>query len=162
MSTRKPIPHHSIVPRKSSKRFDPRFECGEFDAVRFSRDYAFVTDLKQAEIGKLRRALHRGELPDPEAQQQARETIRVMENQVRAAQDQSAEIEARAELRTDNIRRLRAGQKPVFLNRRESNLQLFIIHILGCWCCPLTFFLLKIYIFAICCEKFAAFSRPSS
>lgn len=40
-----------------------------------------------------------------------------MENQLRSADETNAEIEAKAELREENIRRMNEGMKPIYLNR---------------------------------------------
>ena len=35
---------------KAKKRYDPRFECGEFDRVQYSRDYEFITHMRKREV----------------------------------------------------------------------------------------------------------------
>lgn len=120
MSTKMPLAHNSLIITKKKQRYDPRFECGDFDAVRFSRDYAFINDMKKKEVNTLKRSMKKA---GEEDRDRIRETIKVMENQVRASEDQRAEIETRAEIRAENIKRLRAGQKPLLLNRKQMRVR---------------------------------------
>ncbi|CAD5224212.1 unnamed protein product [Bursaphelenchus okinawaensis] len=118
ISTKKALKHNSIISTKRQKRYDPRFECGDFDEVRFSRDYGFINQMKRDEVSKMKKMLKKGEIGEAETSD-VKEVIKVMENQIRTAEDKSDEIETRAELRKTNIDRLRSGKKPIFLNKNQ-------------------------------------------
>ncbi|CAD5232041.1 unnamed protein product [Bursaphelenchus xylophilus] len=118
MSTKAPIRHNTIIAAKKKKKYDPRFECGEFDEVRFSRDYGFINDMKIKEVNQIKKSLKKGDIGEAD-RWEVNETIKVMENQIRNTEDKRAEIETRAELRQSNIERLRSGKKPIFLNRNQ-------------------------------------------
>lgn len=56
---------------------------------------------------------------NPNKAERLRNTIRDIENQLRSADETNAEIEAKAELREQNIRRMNEGMKPIYLNRKK-------------------------------------------
>jgi hypothetical protein len=56
---------------------------------------------------------------DPIKAERIRETIRNMENQLRSTDELNAEIEAKAELRQENIKRMNEGANPIYLNRSK-------------------------------------------
>lgn len=55
-----------------------------------------------------------------------RETIRNLENQLRSADEVNAEIEAKSELRKQNIQRMNRGTNPIYLNKGELHSFLMI------------------------------------
>jgi len=104
------------VPKKKV-RYDPRFECGDFDRIQFTRDYDFINDMRKNELKELKKAGRKEKNPDKA--DRIRETARNLENQLRSTDEVNAEIEAKAELRRENIRRMNEGANPVYLNRKQ-------------------------------------------
>lgn len=49
-STKAPIARNSLIVPKKKVRYDPRFECGDFDRVQFTRDYSFINDMRKNEL----------------------------------------------------------------------------------------------------------------
>lgn len=62
---------------------------------------------------------------NPIKAERIRESIRDLENQLRSTDEVNAEIEAKAELRQQNIQRMNEGKQPIYLNRSEFLLFLF-------------------------------------
>ncbi|KAI6228716.1 RRNA biogenesis protein RRP36 [Aphelenchoides fujianensis] len=111
--------HNSLVVVKKKVRYDPRFECGDFDRFQFNRDYAFISDMRKQEVQRLKRAQREAQRAEPEKAAEIREAIRTLENQIRATDEQNAEFEAKSELRAENIRRMNEGKRPIYLNNKQ-------------------------------------------
>lgn len=57
---------------------------------------------------------------DPYEAGRISEAIKTLKNQLRSADDIAAEIEIKAELREENIRRMNEGKNPHYLNQSEQ------------------------------------------
>ncbi|KAI6239219.1 RRNA biogenesis protein RRP36 [Aphelenchoides fujianensis] len=119
LSSRRPVAHNSLVVVKKKVRYDPRFECGDFDRFQFNRDYAFISDMRKQEVQRLKRAQREAQRAEPEKAAEIREAIRTLENQIRATDEQNAEFEAKSEVRAENIRRMNEGKRPIYLNNKQ-------------------------------------------
>jgi len=117
VSTKAPIARTLLIVPKKKVRYDPRFECGDFDRIQFTRDYDFINDMRKNELKELKKAGRKEKNPDKA--DRIRETARNLENQLRSTDEVNAEIEAKAELRRENIRRMNEGANPVYLNRKQ-------------------------------------------
>ncbi|KAI6213787.1 RRNA biogenesis protein RRP36 [Aphelenchoides besseyi] len=108
ISSKRPIKHNSLVVVKKKVRYDPRYECGEFDRVQFNRDYSNSKKAYRKEVGE-----------DGERAEQIRESARKLENQLRTADEINAELEAKSEIRQENIKRMNEGKRPIYLNAKQ-------------------------------------------
>ncbi|KAI6186841.1 RRNA biogenesis protein RRP36 [Aphelenchoides besseyi] len=119
ISSKRPIKHNSLVVVKKKVRYDPRFECGEFDRVQYNRDYAFIDDMRRQELRQLKKAYRKELKEDAERAEQIRESARKLENQLRTADEINAELEAKSEIRQENIKRMNEGKRPIYLNAKQ-------------------------------------------
>ncbi|KAI6189675.1 Ribosomal RNA processing protein 36-like protein, protein [Aphelenchoides bicaudatus] len=103
-STKAPVARASLIISKKKVRYDPRFECGEFDRVQFNRDYSFIDDMRRDELKQMKKSVRKEQDPNKAG---------------RMPDETNAEIEARAELRQQNIKRMNEGSNPIYLNRNQ-------------------------------------------
>jgi len=125
VSSKKPVPKALPSTSKKSRKFDPRFvtECGgDFDKVKFHREYGFLDEMRHNEIKDLRKTLRSAKKSNDDVMiERTKKNLLRLENQQRSLITTRAKEEVCAGLRKSNIERMKEGLRPVFIGKHDMD-----------------------------------------
>lgn len=121
----------TVKPKKAEtdRVRDPRFDskCGEYDRQKFRQDYGFIADIRENELGELKKQLKDKSLSDEE-RKKIKLLIQRMNNKLVEERKHIKKIEAAAKDKEEVKVARKEGKTPFYTSKREFlfNIQYYL------------------------------------